>query len=796
MIDIEIDGRTLPVEQNTTIIEAADKAGIYIPRFCYHKKLSIVANCRMCLVEVEKSGKPLPACATPVTAGMKVFTTSLKAKEAQRAVMEFLLINHPLDCPICDQGGECELQDLSLAYGQSKARFVEGKRSVKDDDLGPLIATEMTRCIQCTRCVRFGQEIAGIKELGLLERGEDLQISTYVKHSLESELSGNIIDLCPVGALTSKPFRFSARAWELIQSPSIAPHDCLGSHIYWHIRRGEVMRAVPRENEAINETWLSDRDRYSYLGIHSKERLTKPHIKENGQWFMVDWDTALERVVVEFKRILQQYGPHAMGALASPSSTTEEFYYLQKLWRSLGSPHIDHRLHQSDVSDQAQAPLCPLGLTLSELEKASFVLLVGSDIRYEQALAAHRLRKAHLAGTQIASIHCLDIVFPFSLAEKIIVNPNEFVATLAGVAKALVNDLPAAFSAGIIPTPAQVALAMQLKSAENALIILGALAHNHPHASLIRQWTQFIAQQSAAKWVYLSEGANSAGAWLAGAIPHRLPAGVNVAEPGLSAGEMFNADLRAYLLLNIEPSLDCANPQMVTKALQQADFVLALSPFKAKSLLEQATVILPIATTAEIEGSFVNTAGCWQRFVAAIPVLGESRTAWQLLQTLGNLLELADFNRSCHAFIREALEPALSQYRAKSNQSLDFIADTEFLHADIDSVSELTHSSAKKIITRISEWPIYRVDSLVRRSLALQASATNAPVAVLMNSVLAGELNFNAEQLVRLEQGEGKAILPLLIDERVPDHCVYVPAGCEETAGLGESFGVVEIYAE
>ncbi|MFM2321990.1 MAG: dehydrogenase chain [Pseudomonadota bacterium] len=796
MIDIEIDGRTLQVEQNTTIIEAADKAGIYIPRFCYHKKLSIVANCRMCLVEVEKSAKPLPACATPVTAGMKVFTTSHTAKEAQRSVMEFLLINHPLDCPICDQGGECELQDISLAYGQSNARFTEGKRSVKDDNLGPLIATEMTRCIQCTRCVRFGQEIAGIKELGLLNRGEDLQISTYVEHSLESELSGNIIDLCPVGALTSKPFRFRARAWELIQSPSIAPHDCLGSNIYWHTRRGEVMRVVPRENEAINETWLSDRDRYSYLGIHSKERLTKPHIKENGQWFMVDWDTALEKVLVEFKKILQQHGPHTMGALASPSSTTEEFYYLQKLWRSLGSPHIDHRLHQSDVSDQARAPLCPLGSTLGELEQASFVLLVGSDIRYEQALAAHRLRKANLAGAQIASIHCLDTVFPFSLAEKIIVSPNEFVATLVGVAKALVNDAPSAFLAAITPTPAQVALAAQLKSTENALIILGALAHNHPQAASIRQWTQFIAQQSGAKWVSLSEGANSAGAWLAGAIPHRLPAGVNMVEPGLSAAEMFKADLRAYLLLNIEPSVDCANPQIVTKALQQADFVLALSPFKAKSLLDKANVILPIATTAEIEGSFVSMAGCWQPFVAAIPALGESRAAWQVLQSLGNLLELADFNHSCHAFIRAALEPTLREYRAKSNQSLDFIADTEFLHADIDSVLELTHSSAKKIITRITEWPIYRIDSLVRRSPALQASATNQPVAVLMNSALASELNFSADQLVRLQQGEGKAVLALRIDERVPDHCVYVPAGYEETAALGESFGVVEIYAE
>ncbi|MCH9636889.1 MAG: NADH-quinone oxidoreductase subunit NuoG [Gammaproteobacteria bacterium] len=793
MIDIEIDGRTLHVEQNATIIEAADKAGIYIPRFCYHKKLSIVANCRMCLVEVEKSGKPLPACATPVTAGMKVFTTSAKTKEAQRSVMEFLLINHPLDCPICDQGGECELQDLSLGYGSSLSRFTEGKRSVKDDNLGPLISTEMTRCIQCTRCVRFGQEIAGIKELGTLNRGEDLQISTYIEHSLESELSGNIIDLCPVGALTSKPFRFTARAWELQQSASIAPHDCLGSNIYLHTRRGQVMRAVPCENEAINETWISDRDRYSYLGIHSKERWTKPHIKENGQWFIVDWETALAKVVTEFKKILKKQGPHVIGGLISPSSTTEEFYFFQKLLRSLGSSHIDHRLHQTDVSDQMQATLCPPGITLSEFEKANFVWLVGSNIRREQPIAAHRLRKANLAGTKIASLHCVDISVPFTLHENLCVSPDALIPTLLGIAKDLADEKSIAAFPAITSSLVQSDLAEQLKASENSVIVLGALAHNHPQASLIRTLTQFIAAQTGARCVTFTEGANSAGAWLTGAVPHRLPGGVSVAEPGLSAAEMINADLRAFILLNIEPTLDCANPQRVTQALKQADFVLALSPFKAKSLLDHAHVILPMATFAEIEGSFINMAGCWQTFSAAMPPLGLARSAWEILQTLGKSLELAHFSRSDHAFIREELEPTLLEYLGLASIAAKLDSKQKLI---IDLRGNTDKNSNAKRILRISEWPIYGIDSLVRRSVALQASATNASVTVAMNSALASELNFTSGQLIRIEQGLGQALLPLSIQAGLPDHCVYIAAGCEETAALGESFGEVKLYAE
>lgn len=776
MIDIEIDGRPLHVPQNTTIIEAADQVGIYIPRFCYHKKLSIAANCRMCLVEVEKSGKPLPACATPVTAGMKVLTTSPKAKEAQRAVMEFLLINHPLDCPICDQGGECELQDLSLGYGQSISRFTEGKRAVKDDNLGALIATEMTRCIQCTRCVRFGQEIAGIKELGTLNRGENLQISTYIEHALESELSANMIDVCPVGALTSKPFRFTARAWELQQSPSVAPHDCLGSNLYLHTRRGQLMRTVPRENEAINETWLSDRDRYSYLAVHSTERLTQPHIKENGQWFIVDWDTAFEKVVQGFKKVIQKASPSALGALISPNSTTEEHYLLQKLWRGLGSQHIDHRLHQTDTYDQTQAPLYPPGIALPELEQQEFILLIGSNIRREQPLAAHRLRKAYLSGAKIASIHCLDITAPFQFDEKIVCAPHALIVILAGIAHALSGgalSLPSSLQI----TPQQTKLAAQLKD-KKSVLILGAVAHNHPHASLIRHLTHYIAQQSGAQCMYLTEGANSAGACLAGAVPHRSAGGRAVSAPGLSAHDMFRADLKAYLLVNIEPLLDCANPIQVKKALQQADCVVALSPFKAKSLLTHADIILPMASFAETAGSYINVAGDWQTFEAAIPPLGQAKPAWEILQTLGHLFALSDFNHATHTFIHDELTAYLK-------------GPTSISPCALSAVEFPAPSSTS--ITRITEWPLYWGDTLVRRSPALQRAAGNDRIGIAMNSVLAAALQLHEGQLVNVKQGAGSARLPVLISEQLPNACVWIPAACEETANLGESFGAVEI---
>lgn len=780
MIEIEIDGKTLEVEQGSTIIEVADDAGIYIPRFCYHKKLSIAANCRMCLVEVEKSPKPLPACATPVTAGMKVFTCSQKAKEAQRAVMEFLLINHPLDCPICDQGGECELQDLSLGYGKDASRFTEGKRSVKDDDLGSLVETEMTRCIQCSRCVRFGQEIAGVKELGLMNRGENLQISTYIKHSMESELSGNIIDICPVGALTSKPFRYKARAWELQQAASVAPHDCIGSNIYIHTRRQEVMRAIPRENESINETWISDRDRFSYTAINSKERLTKPMIKQNDQWIEADWVTAFEKIVAGFKNVIEQRGTESIAALASPSSTTEELYLLQKLFRGIGCNNIDHRIHQADFSDQNTAPLYPsLGIGVEELENQDAILLIGSNIHREQPIAGHRVRKASLKGNKVFGVNCVDYQYNFNQQEKIIVSPKQLVAVLAGIAKSLLVQAPDILDS-IKPSEIEQKIAEQLKAGSKTVILLGAVAQNHPQASAIRYLSQLIAQASNAKLGFLTEGANSAGAWLAGAVPHRAPAGANVPHAGLSIQEAFKAKLKAYMLLNIEPQLDCANPQLAISALTQADFVVALSPFKANIYLQHADVILPISTFAETSGTFINAEGRWQSFAGVAPAPGEARPAWKVLRVLGNLFELSGFEYASSEEVRDELQQMVSQANP-------------LVGAQHPAPANILRKLSDNQITRITEWPIYAIDSLVRRAEPLQRSATNDQVGIYMNANLADQLHIKERKLLLVKQGDGEAELPVLIDNTIPDQCVWIPAAYEETATLGESFGVIEI---
>ena len=784
MIEIEIDGKLLEVEQGSMIIEAADNAGIHIPRFCYHKKLSIAANCRMCLVDVEKAPKPLPACATPVTAGMKVYTRSAKAKDSQRSVMEFLLINHPLDCPICDQGGECELQDLSLGYGQDVSRYNEGKRSVVDEDIGPLVETEMTRCIQCTRCVRFGTEVAGLRELGATGRGEKLRIGTYVKHSLQSEMSGNIIDLCPVGALTSKPYRFKARAWELTQKESIAPHDCIGSNIYIHHRQQEVMRVVPRENEVTNETWISDRDRFSYLGLRSTDRIQKPLIKINDNWQETDWTSALEFAVQGLKEIIAKAGAEQIAALVSPSATTEEHYLLQKIMRALGSNNIDHRLHQIDVADQNDAPLYPrLGVQLPELEAQDIILLIGTDVQREAPIAGHRIRKAVARGANVLSVNVINYSFNFAQAETLIVSPNYMALTLAGIAKSLMTNNPAeltmsqqALLADIKPTAEQQKIAEQLKADQKKFILLGAIAQNHPQASHIRALAQLIAKLSKATLGSLTEGANSAGAWLAGAIPHRSAAGVN-SEAGFTAQAALAANLRAYILLGIEPELDCANGYLANNAMQQADFVIALSSFKSDSLMQQANVILPIAVFAENEGTLINAVGDWQVFNAVVPAPGDTKLGWKVLRVLGNQLKLPHFDYNTAAQIRTELQTLIDKVDVKENWY---------------DPKEIKAESASALM-RITEWPIYAVDSLVRRAKALQESATNTPAAIYIHEKLAERLKVEAGKVVTIVQGEAKAQLPVMFNSQIPEDCVWIPAGREETAGLGETFGAIEI---
>lgn len=753
-IEIEIDGKKILTQANKMVIQVADAEGIYIPRFCYHKHLSIAANCRMCLVEVEKSPKTLPACATPVMPGMKVFTRSPKALAAQRSVMEFLLINHPLDCPICDQGGECELQDLSMGYGKADSYYVEGKRSIADEDLGPLIATEMTRCIQCTRCVRFGEEVAGMRELGIVNRGEGNEIRTYLERALHSEVSGNIIDLCPVGALTSKPFRFTARAWELSQHASIAPHDCLGSNINVHTRYGKVMRVVPRENSRTHLTWLSDRDRYSYEGLYHPDRLTKPLIKKNDKWQETDWHTALTAAAQGIERVIGKFGPAQLGALASPTSTLEECYLLQKCFRFLGSSNVDHRLRQVDFSDENM----PLSFN-ADIENADVIVLIGSNIQKEQPVMALRVRKASLNGAHIININMMDYDFNFRIDAKRIAPPHHFVHALADLDETILT---------------------RLQSGKKICILVGALALNHPQSSAICGIARKLAQQCQASLGILTEGANAMGAWLAGMIPDRKEGGEKV-QSGLNAQTMLRESLKAYLLLNVEPEFDCANPTMALQALEQAECVIALSSFKNAAIQELAHVILPISPFTETSGTFVNVAGDWQTFKGVAKAWGESRPAWKVLRVLANLLHCDGFDYASSEDIRDELKEKINHM--PSVQATSYQIDIEKF-------------KSKVTLTRIGEVPLYAGDSLVRRAKALQAAQSiieNPLVAARLNKEMANQFSVKAGDWISVKQANQRIRLQLALDERVPSGAIWIPGALSATSPLTELFGEIEI---
>lgn len=676
-IEIEIDGQALKAQSGQMVIQVADAAGIYIPRFCYHKHLSIAANCRMCLVEVEKVPKALPACATPVASGMKVFTRSKAALAAQKAVMEFLLINHPLDCPICDQGGECELQDLSLGFGAADSYFSERKRSVKDKNMGPLIASEMTRCIHCTRCVRFGDEVAGLRELGGTGRGENTEIGTYIEEAVQSEISGNVIDLCPVGALTSKPFRFKARAWELVQQPTIAAHDCLGTNVFAHTYNGKVMRMVPRENYKINETWISDRDRFSYEGLYHPDRITQPMVRTVKGWQTVDWETALTTTVKLLQQVLNQYGGDQLAALASPNSTVEEFYALQKLIRSLHSPHIDFRLQEQDFSDQYDLPLFPgISHSIEQIEQQDVIVLLGSNLLQEQPLLAVRLRKAIRRGASV-----------------IVINPAEYTFRLPIAAQQIVSDL-ADFQL-------EKNCETILRHGKNIGIYLGALALHHPKAAKVRAIAKQLAEQFKATLGALTFGANAAGAWLAGAVPHRGPCGESVLARGLDALSLLKNPRKAYLLLNLEPE-DCVDSALFENALEQAETVIALSIFQHPALLKSAHVILPVAPFTETSGTFVNVSCEWQSFVGVATPVGEVRPAWKVLRVLGNLLKCEGFDWESSIEIRDELKTTLKNFMAPSSAVY----------------SENMQPAVSEVMPTVS---LYQADSIVRRAKALQA---------------------------------------------------------------------------
>lgn len=698
MIEIELDGKKVEVVEGSMVMHAAEKAGTYIPHFCYHKKLSIAANCRMCLVEVEKAPKPMPACATPVTNGMIVRTKSEKAVKAQQSVMEFLLINHPLDCPICDQGGECQLQDLAVGYGPSSSRYEEEKRVVPHKDVGPLISMEeMSRCIHCTRCVRFGQEVAGVMELGMVHRGEHSEITTVVGDTVDSELSGNMIDLCPVGALTSKPFRYSARPWELSRRKSVTPHDSTGANLIVQVKNNKVMRVLPLENEEVNECWLADRDRFSYEALNSQERLTTPMLKQGGEWKQVDWQTALEYVANGLKQIKTEHGPSSIGLLASPHSTVEELFLAGKLVRGLGSENIDYRLRNAEFTPSEGVRW--LGTRIASLSNLQRALVVGSNLRKDHPLFALRVRAAVRKGAQVSVIHDVDNDWAMTIAAKATVPAAQWLQALAEVAAAIGSEKgvqpPVPANAG----DAAKAMAKSLLGGERKAILLGNAAAHHANASALLALANWIGAQTGATVGYLTEAANTVGAQLVGAMP---------GQGGLNAAQMLGGALKAVVLLNNEPEFDSATGRKAAAALDQAEMVITLSPFKAN--LEFSDVLLPIAPWTETPGTFVNAEGRVQSFHAVVKPLGEARPAWKVLRVLGNLLGLPGFEF-------ESAQDVLAAARGAQDVNEAFVQGDKLSNAT--SAAMQAAVAAGKPVTAA----IYQLDGTVRRAASLQLTA-------------------------------------------------------------------------
>jgi NADH-quinone oxidoreductase subunit G len=769
MVEIEIDGRKVQCQEGSMVMHAAEQSGTYIPHFCYHKKLSIAANCRMCLVDIEKAPKPMPACATPVTQGMIVRTKSDKAIKAQKSVMEFLLINHPLDCPICDQGGECQLQDLAVGYGGSGSRYAEEKRVVFPKDVGPLISMEeMSRCIQCTRCVRFGQEIAGVMELGMAHRGEHSEIMTFVGQSIDSELSGNMIDICPVGALTSKPFRYSARTWELSRRKSVSPHDSTGANLIVQVKNGQVLRVVPLENDAVNECWIADRDRFSYEALNSDQRLTKPMIKQGGQWREVDWTTALEYVANGLKGVKTEHGAAAIGALGSEHQTAEELYLLAQLLRGLGSDNIDTRLRHSDFA--AGQGVRWLGLPVSELSTLDRALVVGSFLRKDHPLFATRLRHAAKRGAQISAIGGAQDDWLMPLTQRVTVAPSAWVQALADVAAAVAAQTGAAAPAPGYATDAAQAIAASLLSGQSKAILLGNAAAQHPQASSLQALAQWLAEQTGARFGFLGESANTVGAQIVGAQPQ---------QGGLNAGQMLNGSaLKALVLMGVEPELDAANPSAALAAAQAAEMVVVMSAFRSEAAAEYADVMLPISPFTETAGSFINAEGLVQSFHGVVKPLGDTRPGWKVLRVLGTMLGLDGF-----AF--ETVE----EVRAQA------LGDVAALPARLNNqtTAAVQASAATGGLERLADVPIYSADALVRRSPALQATAdAQAPVASLPSALWA-ELGLSDGAQVKVSQDAGSVVLPAVLDASLPANVVRVPTGHPATAALGAAFGAIRV---
>lgn len=800
MVNIEIDGKQVSVPKGNTIMDGAKQVGIYIPHFCYHKKLSIAANCRMCLVQVEKAPKPLPACATPVMDGMKVYTHSQQAVAAQKGVMEFLLINHPLDCPICDQGGECQLQDLAVGYGSSGSRYSEAKRVVVNKNLGPLISTDMTRCIHCTRCVRFGQEIAGIMELGMAGRGEHAEILAFVGKTVDSELSGNVIDLCPVGALVSKPFRYSARTWELSRRKSISPHCGLGSNLVVQVKQNRVMRVLPRDNEEINECWLSDKDRFSYEGLNSEDRLIRPMIKRNGEWFECDWKEALEFTANALQAIKNQYGANKIAALGSAYSTTEELYLLQKLLRGFGSSNIDHRLRQSDFSADKKMQGIPwLGTSIADISQLKSALIIGSTLRKDHPLLAQRIRQSVKNGMKLNVVNPVDDDLLVNVANKTIVAPSLMVKALAEILKVAAEikgieqteELQRVInSLGVSSTTSASAIASSLIESVPAAIYLGNIAQHHPDYAKLIWLAGLIAKITGASYGVLGEAANSVGAYLAGAIP--VTTAFSVAEKldhvecGLNAAQILgfendstNEECSAFILMNVEPEYDSYNSQQAIEVIKTGKFVVSLGAYQGNAK-DYADVLLPIAPFTETSGTYVNTEGRIQSFNGVVSPLGEARPGWKVLRVLANLLALEKFEYETAEQIRAEIFP-------------DGFEISRYLNNSLGNFEATISIVEKEGMERIGEVPIYQADPIVRRAESLQATQDAELPKAWMAAGALGNLGVISGDKVKVKQGEGLVQLEAALDEKLPPNCVRIACAHPKTVALGALFGEVKI---
>ena len=776
MLNLEIDGRPVQVPHGSTVMDAAVKLGVYVPHFCWHRKLSIAANCRMCLVQVEKAPKPLPACATPVTEGMKVQTHSELAVSAQKGVMEFLLINHPLDCPICDQGGECQLQDLAVGYGSTASRYQEEKRVVFNKNLGALVSTDMTRCINCTRCVRFTTEIAGEMELGQAFRGEHAEIMPFIEKTVDSELSGNIIDLCPVGALTSKPFRFAARTWELSRRKSVSPHDSLGANLIVQTKHDVVKRVLPFENEDVNECWLSDKDRFSYEALSSEQRLGAPMIRQGGQWKQVEWQAALEFVATGLRGVERDHGAASIGALASPHATVEELHLLQKLMRGLGSENIDFRLREVDFRADGKRAGAPwLGMPIAGVKDLTRLLVVGSFLRKDAPLLAQRVRQAAKKGLHVSAIGPNAEEWLLPVRNRALVAPSAMVATLGQVVVALAKEKGAEVSVALLGklpetvSDEALAIAQSLASGRKVAVWLGNLAVQHARASELQMLAQEIARLTDGSFGFIGEAANSVGGYLAGAVP---------GAGGLNAAAMIEQPRAAYVTLNLEPDLDLANPAAAMAALDGAQLVVALTSFDSPSLRQVADVMLPIAPFTETSGTFVNCEGRAQSFTAVAKPFADARPGWKVLRVLGNLLALEGFAQADSEAVRA--EALASDLASRLDNGVEGIV-----------VSSATGPAG--MLERVADVPIHFADPIARRAPSLQKTRDAAvPTARIAPATLAA-LGLAAGDRVRVAQGTASVELVAQADDGLAAGCVRVAAAHPSTAALGAMSGDLSV---